>query len=104
MDKQHRFSYTAKCKRKAILLAEKEGNRHAAREFSVPESNVRLWRKHKDAIFTCKQSRKKYTCPHKGRHSEVDRKVLEFVLEGRNTGLPFTGDIIREKANKVARA
>ena len=49
MDKQRRFSHTAKCKREVILLAEKEGNRHAAWEFSVPESNVRLWRKHKDA-------------------------------------------------------
>ena len=54
MDKQHRFSHTAKCKRKVILLAEKEGNRHAAREFSVPESNVHLWQKHKDAIFACR--------------------------------------------------
>ena len=72
MDKQRRFSYTAKCKH-VIFLAEKEGNRHAAGEFSVPESNVRLWWKHKDAIFTCKQSQKKFMGPHKGRHPEVDR-------------------------------
>ena len=61
MDKQRRFSYTAKCKHKVILLAEKEGNRHAARKFSVPQSNVRLWRKHKDAICACKQPREKFT-------------------------------------------
>ena len=103
MDRQCRFSYTAKCKRK-VILAEKEGNRHAAREFSVPESNVLLWQKHKDAIFACKQSRKKFTGPCKGRHLEVDRKVLVFVLERRKNGLPVTGDIIREKANEVARA
>ena len=98
MEKQRRFSYKAKCKRNVILLAEKEGNRHAAQEFSVPESNVRLWRKHKDAIFACKQSRKKFTGPRKGRHPEVDREVLE------KNGLPVTGDIVREKANEVARA
>ena len=103
LDKQRRFSYTAKCKRKVILLAEKEGNRHA-REFSVPESNVRLWRKHKDAIFACKQSQKKFTGLHKGRHLVVDCEVSEFVLERRKYGLPVTGDINREKANEVARA
>ena len=104
LDKQRRFSYTAKCKRKVILLAEKEGNRHAAREFSVPESNVRLCRKHKHLIFACKQSPKKFTGPRKGRHPEVDCEVLEFVLERRKNGLLVTGDTIREKVNEVARA
>ena len=80
MDKQCRFSYTAKSKRKVILLAENEGNRHVAWEFSVPGSNVRLWRKHKDAIFTCKQSRKKFTGPRRGRHPEVDCKVLRVCV------------------------
>ena len=89
MDKQHSFSYTAKCKRKVILLVW---------EFSVPESNVCLWQKHKDAIFACKQSRKKLTGPRIGRHPEVHRQVLE------KNGLPVTGDITREKANEVARA
>ena len=103
MDKQCRFFYTAKCKHK-VILAEKEGNRHAAWEFSVPDTNVRLWRKHKDAIFTCNQSQKKFTGPRNGRHPEVDREVLEFVLERQKNGLPVTGDIIREKANEVSRA
>ena len=99
MDKQLRFSNTAKCKCKVILRVEKEGNRHAAQEFSVPQCNVRLWWRHKDAIFACKQSRKKFTGPRKGRHPEVDREVLER----RKNGLPVTDDIIREKANEVAR-
>ena len=90
MYKQCRFSYIAKCRHKVILLAEKEGNRHAAQEFSVPESNVCLWRKHKDAIFTFKQSRKKSTGPHKGRHSEVDRKVLR-VCVGKTEKRPASG-------------
>ena len=98
MDKQCRFSYTAKCKCKVILLAEKEGNRHAAWEFSVPEGNVCFWRKHKDAIFACKQFRKKLTGLHKGRHLEVDCEVSEFVLERWKNGLPVTGDINRGKA------
>ena len=76
MDKQRRFSYTAKCKCKVILLAEKEGNRHAAWEFSVAESNIRLWWKHKDAIFSCKQSWKEFMGPHKVRYLEVDSSVL----------------------------
>ena len=97
MDKQNRFSYTAKCKHK-VILAEKEGKRHAAQEFSVPESNVCLWQNHKDAIFACKQSQRKFTGPRKERHLEVDREVLE------KNGLPVTGDIIKEKANEVARA
>ena len=39
-----------------------------------------------------------------GRHPEVDREVLEFVLERWKNGLPVTSDIIREKVNEVARA
>ena len=42
--------------------------------------------------------------PRKGRHLEVDRKALEFLLERRKNRLPVTGDIIREKVHEVARA
>ena len=80
MDKQHMFSYTAKCRRR-VILAEKERNRFAARECSVPESNKRLWWKHNDTIFACKQSWKKFTGPHKGRHPEVDCEVLSLCLK-----------------------
>ncbi|PSN46974.1 hypothetical protein C0J52_11128 [Blattella germanica] len=77
--KQKRTSYDATFKRKVILYAEKNGNRMAGREFNVAESNVRLWRQQKLALFATKASRKKFTGPRKGRHPNIEEKVLEFV-------------------------
>jgi hypothetical protein len=48
--KSNRLSYTAKFKREVIRCAEGKGNRKAATIFGVDESNVRLWRKHKESI------------------------------------------------------
>jgi hypothetical protein len=63
-----RLSYTAKLKREVIRCAEDKGNRKAAANFGVDESNIRLWRKHKAAISGCEASREKFTGPKKGRH------------------------------------
>jgi transposase-like protein len=63
--KSKRLSYTAKFKREVIRCAENKGNRKAAANFGVDESNIRLWRKHKAAISGCEASRKKFTGPKK---------------------------------------
>lgn len=103
-DQKRRVSYEASFKRQVILYAEEHGNRKAAKEFGVAESNIRLWRQQRIAIFACKAARKKFTGPRKGRHPEVDEEVLKFILERRKNGLRVTSDTIRSKANEVATA
>uniref|UniRef100_R4GBS2 HTH CENPB-type domain-containing protein n=1 Tax=Anolis carolinensis TaxID=28377 RepID=R4GBS2_ANOCA len=103
-DKKRRVSYEARFKQKVILYAEAHGNRQAARQFNIPESNVRLWRQHKLALFSTTVARKKFTGPQKGRHPDVDQEVLKFIWERRNNGLPVTSDSIRNKASEVAAA
>nr|XP_016852657.1 PREDICTED: zinc finger protein 202 [Anolis carolinensis] len=103
-DKKRRVSYEARFKKEVILYAEVHGNRQAARQFTIPESNIRLWRQHKLAIFSTTLARKKFTGPRKGRHPDVDQEVLKFIWERRNNGLPVTSDSIRIKASEVAAA
>jgi hypothetical protein len=80
------------------------GNRQAARQFSIAESNICLWRQQKLAIFATTAARKKFTGPWKGRHPDVDQEVLKFVWERRKNGLPATSESIRSKASEVAAA
>jgi transposase-like protein len=47
-------SYTVSYKLKVISFAEQFGNRAARREFGIPESNVRYWRKQKELLKTQK--------------------------------------------------
>ena len=74
----------------------------AGREFNVAESNVRLWQQQKLALFATKASRKKFTGPRKGRHPNIEEKVLEFVRERKKNGQPVTSDTIRNKAKEEA--
>ena len=43
-------SYTASYESKVVSFAEQFGNRAAEREFGILESNVRHWRKQKEAL------------------------------------------------------
>ena len=88
-------------KRKVTVYGEKYGK--AGREFNVAESNVRLWKQQKLAIFATNASRKKFTYPRKGRHPDVEVQVLEFVHKRRKTGQPVNSYTIRSKAKQVAK-
>lgn len=46
-----RVQFTPQQKRKIIIYPETHGNKKAGQEYAVPENNVRLWSKHRDAIF-----------------------------------------------------
>ena len=54
-----RQSYTVSDKLRIIQFAEQNGNRAAEREFSVSESNVRLWRKSKENLEKMPRLKKK---------------------------------------------
>lgn len=45
-----RNAFTAKEKLRVIAYAEAHGNRAAGREFDIPESNIRSWRKKKERL------------------------------------------------------
>lgn len=51
--KQYDECNTVRKKRSIIIYAKKFGNRKAVRYYDVPESNVRLYRMHWNAIFGC---------------------------------------------------
>ena len=95
--KSKRLSYTAKFKREVIRCAEDKGNCKAAAIFGVDESNVRLWRKHKEAISGGEASRKKFTGPKKGRFPETDDAVFKFFRERRKTVLFVSYGLLRKE-------
>lgn len=97
-----RYHYTAKTKRNVIQFAEKFGNREAAREFNIDESNIRRWRKNVTSINLCMSTRKAFTGPTSGRHPELEEEVRQYIIETRGKCLPVTRRSIVKKASEVA--
>jgi hypothetical protein len=73
-----------------------------ARKFGVAEPNVRRWRKLKELLKEANSTQKAFHGTKHGNFSAVGEKVLEFVLEERKNGLPFTRETIRMKALEIA--
>ena len=59
MENAKRKAYDAAFKLKVIELADKEGNRAAARKFRIDESMVRRWKRQREELEQCKKSKKK---------------------------------------------
>ena len=49
---------------------------------NIAESNVRLWKQQKLAIFATNASRKKFTSPRKGRHPYVKNRFWSSFMKG----------------------
>ena len=77
-----RHSYTASQKLSMVEHAELKGNRAASREFSVPESNIRLWRKNKEVLQTY-PSRKRANRGVKDRYNSPDlqEELIKWMAE-----------------------
>lgn len=84
-------------------MAEEIGNSAAARRLDVAESTIRGWRLQREALFKCEPGRKGFRGPRCGRHSELEKKVAEFVIEQRNRLLGVSVELIQWKARDVAR-
>ena len=56
--KRKRSAYDASFKLKIVNYAEIHGNRAASREFTVPETNVRDWRKQKVVLKDMNKTKK----------------------------------------------
>lgn len=98
-----RAQYDARFKRNAILVAEEIGNSAAARRLDVSESTIRGWRLQREALFKCEPGRKGFRGPRCGRHTELEKKVAQFVIEQRNRLLGVSVELIQWKARDVAR-
>jgi len=97
-----RESYTTAFKLKVIQAAEETSNRAASRQFSIAESNIRLWRKSKTQLEKMPKS-KRANRAHKLLYPEVDEKMLEWVAGYRAQGLAVSTVAIRLKAKMVAK-
>ena len=60
MENARRNAYDAAFKLKAIELADKEGNRAAARKIGINESMVRRWKRQREELEQCKKSKKAF--------------------------------------------
>ena len=75
-----RQSYTVSDKLRIIQFAEQNGNHAAEQEFSVSESNVRLWRKSKENLE--KMPRLKHANhAKKAAWPELDIDLLAWITE-----------------------
>ena len=93
-----RASYTAAYKLQVIEFAESKGNRAAARDFKISETNVRLWRKTKDVI---KRQRKTAKAPGRGskvHHPELEKQLIQYIHERVAQGHAVSMVEIRLKA------
>lgn len=100
---EKRYTYNADFKRKVILCAENNGNRAAAKKFSINEANVRRWRKMRAELFACKTTTKSFSGPKSGKHPEIDSLILDYFQELRNKSFPVTREMIMSKAREIAK-
>jgi hypothetical protein len=81
-----RQAFTAAEKLKVIKYAETHGNRAAGREFSIAESNIRVWRLKKERIL--KLPKAKMACRGKERqYPELENYLLEWIHGIRSQGI-----------------
>ena len=78
--KNERCSYDRNFKLIVIKFAETTNNCAAARKYGVTEANVRRWRQQKLKLQDAKLTRKTFRGPKRGHFPEVDRQVVEFII------------------------
>ena len=97
-----RLSYTTAFKLQVVDFAETNGNRSAARHFSVDESNVRLWKKSKPRLDKMPKSK----CANRGRvafYPNLDKRMLEWITDCRSQGIALNTIKIRLTAKLYAK-
>jgi hypothetical protein len=100
--KKRRFYDTA-VKKKIILYAEEHGNRAAGRAFDIPESCIRLWRKHQAEIFSPTEKPKiVITGPVRTWSDQIDEALCEFIHELKENGNIIPLEIVQLRAHDIA--
>ncbi|XP_053146159.1 uncharacterized protein LOC128342625 isoform X3 [Hemicordylus capensis] len=99
-----RRTYDAHFKLMVALYAEETNNCEAGRKYHVTEANVRRWRQSKQKLAHAASTRKSFSGPKIGRFHGIEEQVVEFVRTQRRDGKPVTRQIIKLKAQEIARA
>lgn len=87
--KRKRYSYEASFKLKVINFAEANGNRAASREFTIPQANVRLWRKQKELLVELPQTKR--ACRGlPAKYPDLEKELVEWVTDQRCRGYIVT--------------
>ena len=97
--KRKRSAYDASFKLKVVDHAEIHGNRAASREFAVPETNVKDWRKQKVVLKDMNKTKKS----RRGRqamYSDMEKELYKCITDQRKSGYMVTSLRIRLKAQK----
>uniref|UniRef100_A0A674MTW5 HTH CENPB-type domain-containing protein n=1 Tax=Takifugu rubripes TaxID=31033 RepID=A0A674MTW5_TAKRU len=101
MENARRNAYDAAFKLKAIKLADKEGNRAAARKLNVNESMVRRWKRQREEPEQCKKMKKAFR-GNKSRWPELENIPEDWVSTQRADGRGVSTVQIRLKAKTIA--
>lgn len=100
--KRKRSAYDASFKLKVVDHAEIHGNRAASREFTVPETNVREWRKQKVVLKDMNKTKK----AQRGRQAmypDMEKELYEWIIDQRSSGYIVTSLHIRLQAQKFCK-
>lgn len=100
--KKRRFYDTA-LKKKIILYAEEHGNRAAGRAFDIPESCIRLWRKHQAEIFgPTSKPKVVVTGPCRTWSDQMEDALCEYINELKEHGIPIPVEMVQLRAHDLA--
>jgi len=97
-----RSAYNASFKLKVVGYAEIHSNRAASREFTVPETNVREWRKQKVVLKGMKKTKK----ARRGRqalYSDMEKELYDWITDQRFNGYIITSLHVRLQAQKICK-
>ncbi|CAL9695003.1 unnamed protein product [Knipowitschia caucasica] len=96
-----RNAHDAAFKLQAIELADKEGNRAAARKLGIHESMVRRWKGQRDELTLCKKTTKAFR-GQKSRWPELENILEDWVTTQRADSRGVSTMQIRLKAQTIA--
>ena len=98
-----RHSYDAGFKLAVIRYARSMYNREAGRKFSSDEFNVRRWIVSEEKLKNATTTRKSFRGPKAGKYPELECRVLSFVQDKREEGMPISRLVIQVKLLEIAK-
>ena len=100
MRRNHDYNYKLEARKET----KKSNNVQAARKFGVSQTNIRRWRKNEDKVKKANSTRNAVRGPKNRRCEQIDKRVLEYVMEKRNEGLSISREaMMMMKAQEIAR-
>ena len=98
-----RMSFSNKFKLKAVEIAQQIGNRAAAKQLRISETNVRRWRQEVVAISQAPKNKCCTKARTGAKFPQIDKQVCTFIDQKRNDGLGVSRSLIRLEALRIAR-